>query len=58
MIAPCVYLYFKTSLTILYILDDSFDDEVDDDLSEVQRVITTNSESNFQRKITVSQTQL
>ncbi len=55
MITPCVVLYY---LTILYILDDSFDDEVDDDLSEVQRVITTNSESNFQRKITVSQTQL
>ncbi|XP_023346890.1 lamin-L(I) [Eurytemora carolleeae] len=42
----------------IHIGDDSFDDEVDDDLSEVQRVITTNSESNFQRKITVSQTQL
>merc|ERR1712060_137769 len=41
-------------------LDDSFDDEeaLEHSTPEVKRTVTTNSESNFQRKITVSQTQL
>merc|ERR1712113_435625 len=39
--------------------DDSFDGEVVAHSSpEIVRTVTTNSESNFQRKITVSQTQL
>ena len=40
--------------------DDSFDDEdaLEHSTPEVKRTVTTNSESNFQRKITVSQTQL
>ena len=40
--------------------DDSFDGDLTEDESaaEIQKIITTNSESNFQRKITVSQTQL
>merc|ERR1712154_289276 len=40
-------------------LDDSFDDEeaLEHSTPEVKRTVTTNSESNFQRKITVSQTQ-
>ena len=41
--------------------DESFDDDegmLEDSTSEVTKVITSNSESNFQRKITVSQTQL
>merc|ERR1712223_2195187 len=41
-------------------LDDSFEDEgaLEHSTPEVTRTVTTNSESNFQRKITVSQTQL
>merc|ERR1712200_280515 len=41
-------------------LDDSFEDEgaLEQSSPEVTRTVTTNSESNFQRKITVSQTQL
>jgi len=41
-------------------LDDSFDEEdaLEHSTPEVKRTVTTNSESNFQRKITVSQTQL
>merc|ERR1712080_654273 len=40
--------------------DDSFDEEdaLEHSTPEVKRTVTTNSESNFQRKITVSQTQL
>ena len=39
--------------------DDSFDGEIAATSSpEIVRTVTTNSESNFQRKITVSQTQL
>ena len=40
--------------------DDSFEDEgaLEHSTPEVTRTVTTNSESNFQRKITVSQTQL
>jgi len=37
--------------------DESFDGDLTGD-SEIQKIVTTNSESNFQRKITVSQTQL
>merc|ERR1712020_448380 len=41
-------------------LDDSFEDEgaLEQSTPEVTKTVTTNSESNFQRKITVSQTQL
>merc|ERR1711922_109603 len=41
-------------------LDDSFEDEgaLEHSTPEVTRTVTANSESNFQRKITVSQTQL
>merc|ERR1711936_545305 len=40
-------------------VDDSFDGEIAATSSpEIVRTVTTNSESNFQRKITVSQTQL
>merc|ERR1719500_1329919 len=41
-------------------LDDSYDEEdaLEHSTPEVKRTVTTNSESNFQRKITVSQTQL
>merc|ERR1711963_1341766 len=41
-------------------LDDSFEDEgaLEQSTPEVTRTVTTHSESNFQRKITVSQTQL
>ena len=55
------------SLTISYLSqninifssDDSFDGEIAATSSpEIVRTVTTNSESNFQRKITVSQTQL
>lgn len=41
------------------ITDDSFDEGmVDHSTPEIHRVVTQNSESNFQKKITVSQTQL
>jgi len=40
-------------------IDDSFEDGmVDHSTPEIHRVVTSNSESNFQKKITVSQTQL
>jgi len=40
--------------------DDSFDGDLtgDDSMAEIQKIVTTSSESNFQRKITVNQTQL
>merc|ERR1712048_1537665 len=40
--------------------DESFDGDLtgDESAAEIQKIVTTNSESNFQRKITVSQTQL
>ena len=45
---------------ICHISDDSYDEEdaLEHSTPEVKRTVTTNSESNFQRKITVSQTQL
>ena len=51
-------------LTVIFIfdfvlLDESFDGDLTTESSpEILKTITTNSESNFQRKITVSQTQL
>lgn len=42
--------------------DQSFDSDIEGDMyspeREVKQITTTNTESNFQRKITVSQTQL
>merc|ERR1719245_1027983 len=40
--------------------DESFDGDLtgDESSAEIQKIVTTNSETNFQRKITVSQTQL
>ena len=47
-------------MLMFYFSDDSFEDEgaLEQSTPEVTRTVTTNSESNFQRKITVSQTQL
>lgn len=43
----------------IHITDDSFDEGMmDHSTPEIHRVVTSNSESNFQKKITVSQTQL
>ena len=46
--------------TNVLLSDDSFEDEgaLEQSTPEVTKTVTTNSESNFQRKITVSQTQL
>merc|ERR1719347_1579081 len=42
------------------VADESFDGDLtgEDSVAEIQKIVTTNSESSFQRKITVSQTQL
>jgi hypothetical protein len=54
-----IYIQLKPSLILSTFADESFDGSMTDHSTpEVTRVITTNSESNFQRKITVSQTQL
>jgi hypothetical protein len=60
-----IFVYFviypaeTPSLILSTFADESFDGSMTDHSTpEVTRVITTNSESNFQRKITVSQTQL
>ena len=47
-------------ILMFYFSDDSFEDEgaLEQSTPEVTKTVTTNSESNFQRKITVSQTQL
>ena len=47
------------SISLSMLLDESFDGDLTTESSpEILKTITTNSESNFQRKITVSQTQL
>ena len=55
------YIVTENKIVISFIsVDDSFDDEeaLEHSTPEVKRTVTTNSESNSQRKITVSQTQL
>ena len=49
-----------SKIFILFCLDESFNGDLtgDESATEIQKIVTTNSESNFQRKITVSQTQL